>query len=131
VLVPGSTEEFTDYVMDMLAPIAGLRKARFFGGTGISAGTVQFAMIIEDALYFVVDDVTRPKYEEMGTSCFTYNTRKGRVDVRRYYEVPAEMLDDQEQLLELAEESITAAAGSVKPKRKKGPRERISLKKEH
>jgi DNA transformation protein and related proteins len=99
--------EFTDHVMDLLAPIPSLGKRSMFGGVGISADTVQFAMIIGDTLYFVVDETTRPKYEEMGSACFSYQTRKKKVDVRRYYEVPVELLDDQERLLELAEESVT------------------------
>jgi DNA transformation protein and related proteins len=117
--MPESTDEFVEYVMDLLAPVSGLRKARFFGGIGISAGSVQFAMIMEDTLYFVVDDGTRPKYEEMGSSCFSYSTRKRRVDVRRYYEVPGEILEDQERLLALAGESMKIAANSAKAGRKK------------
>jgi DNA transformation protein and related proteins len=117
--MPGSTTEFVQYVIDLLTPIQGLKAGRFFGGVGISAGSVQFAMIIGDALYFVVDEVTRRKYEEMGSSCFSYNTRKGRVDVKRYYEVPGEVLEDQEQLVDLAQESITIAAMSSKTGRKK------------
>ncbi len=30
----------------------------------------QFAMIINDVLYFVVDDISRPKYEKLGMTLF-------------------------------------------------------------
>lgn len=110
--------EFTDHVMDLRALIPGIAKRRMFGGVGISAGAVQFAIITGDTLYFVVDDLTRPKYEEMGSTCFSYQTRKRKVEVRRYYEVPAEMLDDQERLLELAQESLVVAARTVRVKEK-------------
>jgi len=110
--------EFTDHVMDLLAQVPGLGKRGMFGGVGISAGAVQFAIITGDTLYFVVDDVTRPRYEEMGSTCFSYQTRKRKVEVRRYYEVPAEVLDDQDLLLELAEESAVVAARTASVKKK-------------
>jgi DNA transformation protein len=67
--MPRNTDtEFIDHIMDLLAPVPGLTKRRMFGGTGISADSVQFAMIIGDTLYFVVDDTTRPRYEQMGST---------------------------------------------------------------
>jgi DNA transformation protein len=45
----------------------------------------------------------------MGSSCFSYRTRKGSVDVKKYYEVPGDLLEDRERLLDLARESIEIA----------------------
>ena len=36
----------------------------------------------------------------MGADCFSYTSKKGRVDVKKYYEVPAEFLEDQDRLLD-------------------------------
>jgi DNA transformation protein len=52
----------------------------------------------------------------MGSGCFSYTTKKGRVDVKKYYEVPAEFLEDQERLLGLANESIDVARKAKKSK---------------
>jgi hypothetical protein len=54
------SSDFADFVKDQLAPVRTLTSGRFFGGIGLAAGGVQFA------------------------------TKKGRVDVNKYYEVPAE-----------------------------------------
>lgn len=101
--------DYVDFVLEQLEPIRELTSSRFFGGVGLSARAVQFAMIMGNSLYFVVDDETRPKYEKMGSSCFSYRTRKGSVDVKKYYEVPGDLLEDRERLLDLARESIEIA----------------------
>jgi|WetSurMetagenome_2_1015567.scaffolds.fasta_scaffold427197_1 DNA transformation protein len=110
------SSDFAEFVKDQLAPVSMLTSGRFFGGIGLSAGGVQFAMVMDHALYFVVSDTTRPKYEHMGSGCFSYATKKGRVDVKKYYEVPAEFLEDQDRLLDLANESIDVARKAKKSK---------------
>lgn len=111
-MVIGS-EQYVDFVMEQLAPLRGVESSRFFGGIGLSVEGVQFAMVMGSTLYFVVDDTTRPKYERMKSSCFSYETKKRRVDVKKYYEVPAELIEDQDGLVSLAKESIRIA-GSPK-----------------
>ena len=107
-----TTPDFVAFVTDQLEGpqgLHGLRSARLFGGVGFRADGVQFALIIDNLLYFVVDDRTRPAYEAMGSHCFSYTTRLRRVEVRRYFALPADLLEDRERLLALARESIEVA----------------------
>ncbi|HEY4367804.1 MAG TPA: TfoX/Sxy family protein [Steroidobacteraceae bacterium] len=106
------TDSYVDFVLEQLAPLGGVVSARFFGGVGLSREGTLFAMIMGSTLYFRVDDVTRPKYIAMGSSCFSYATKKGPVDVTRFYGVPAETLEDQEQLVALAGEAFRVASGA-------------------
>lgn len=111
-----ATDSYVEYVMEQLAPLGGVVKARFFGGTGLSCDGALFAMIMSNALYFAVNDETRPRYIGMGSGCFSYTTKKGRVDVTRFYCVPTETLEDQDALVALARESIrVAGAGKQRP----------------
>jgi DNA transformation protein len=103
-------DEFGEYVLDLLSPLGDIELRRFFGGKALVADATQFAMIMGSTLYFVVDDTTRPDYEEAGSEPFSYATMKGRVKVRRYYEVPEEILDNGSELLAWAEEALTVAA---------------------
>jgi len=107
--VTGSSKEYTDYVLELLEPIRELSSGRFFGGTGLRCDDVQFAVIMANALFFVVDDTTRPKYEQKGMNCFWYNTKKKKVNVRKYFEVPSELFEDQDELVVWARESIKIA----------------------
>ena len=108
----GSSQEFIEFVLEQLVSIPGLSTSRFFGGIGVKSEATQFAMIMDGALYFTVDDKSRQTYEQMGSQCFSYDTKKGRVDVRKYYEVPAELLEDHAQLVTLARAAIDVAQKS-------------------
>jgi len=115
----GNRQEFIEFVVDKLSSLSGISSARFFGGQGISKDGALFAMIMGDCLYFLVDDLTRKKYQAMGATCFSYMTKKGRVDVTKYYEVTADFLDDDDKLLQLARESVAIASKTRKQKREK------------
>lgn len=105
----GSTREFVDYVLDLLTPVNTLSSGRFFGGIGLKSGSVQFSMIMGNSLFFVVDNSTRPKYEANDMGCFWYNTKKKKINVKKYYEVPSELFEDQDALIEWARESTQVA----------------------
>lgn len=104
-----ASSDYVEYILEQLGSLSGVTSGRFFGGTGLSVNSAQFAMVMGNALYFVVDSGTRPKYEQMGSSCFSYNTKNGRVQVKRYFQVPAEALEDQEALVALAREAVEVA----------------------
>ncbi|CAH1191244.1 TfoX domain containing protein [Candidatus Nitrotoga sp. BS] len=102
--------EYTEYILELLEPIGPVRTGRFFGGVRISNGIAQFAMIMENCLYFVVDEITRKKYELAGMEPFSYMTKKGKVLVRRYFELPEDILNDPEQLRIWASEAMSIAS---------------------
>ena len=109
-----ASAEYTEYVLTFLEALAPVRTGRFFGGVGISDGTIQFAMIMGNSLYFVVDETTRKKYEQAGMQPFSYMTKKGRVLVRKYFEVPEEVLTDPAQLRTWANEAMCVARKTKK-----------------
>ncbi len=119
------SSEFVEYVLEHLESIGPIRTGRFFGGVGITYDSVQFAMIIGNSLYFVVDDNTREKYEHAGMQSFSYMTKKGRIQVRRYFELPEDVLSDKEKLQIWARESIRIARETKKPGTGTGKKLRI------
>ena len=111
-----ASPQFVDFIVDRLSGIDGITTNRFFGGTGLSAHATQFAMVMGGSLYFVVDKDTRPRYEKLGSTCFAYDTKARRVQVRKYFEVPIEIIEDHEALAVLAREAVLAAQGLKKKK---------------
>lgn len=109
--------EFVEYVLEHLESIGPIGTGRFFGGVGITYDSVQFAMMIGNSLYFVVDDDTQKKYEQAGMQSFSYMTKKGRMQVRRYFELPEDILSDKEKLQIWARESIQIAHKTKKPRK--------------
>lgn len=110
-----ASTEYTEYVLELLEPIGPVHTGRFFGGVGISKGSLQFAMIMGNGLYFAVDDDTRKKYEQAGMQPFSYMTKKGRVQVRKYFELPEDVLTDPEQLRLWTNEAMRVAGKTKKP----------------
>lgn len=87
-------DEYLAHLLDLLRPLGSIQTARFFGSAALKLNGHPFAMVMEGHLYFAVDDETRSRYEAMGSRSFSYATKKGRVDVRRYFEVPVEVQED-------------------------------------
>jgi DNA transformation protein len=104
-----ASAEFIAYVREMFAPLGELEEGKFFGGFAFKSGSKQFAMIMDNTLYFCVNDKTRPKYEAQGMEPFSYATKKRRVLVKKYYSVPEELFENEEKLIEWANAAIRAA----------------------
>ena len=93
-----ASPEFVEYVRELFIPLGDLQDGKFFGGFAFKSGSKQFAMIMGNILYFCVNDETRPKYEANGMVPFSYSTKKGRVDVKKYYSVPEDLFENQEKI---------------------------------
>jgi DNA transformation protein and related proteins len=105
-----ASPEFVSYVCEMLAPLGPLSDGKFFGGHAIKYDGKLFAMVMGNTLYFRVNDATRPEYEKRGSSSFSYSTKKGIVQVRKYFSVPEEFFENTELLLVWAKKAIHVAA---------------------
>ena len=102
-------DEYAAHLLDLLQPIGPVQTARFFGGIALKLHGRQFGMAMNGRLYFVVDDRTRPGYEQAGSKPFSYVTKKARVDVRRYFEVPDNVQEDPLALLAWARDALHSA----------------------
>ena len=88
---------FRTFVLDQLRrTTSGVRARSMFGGVGIYAAELFFALVADDTLYFKVDDVTRPQFKDRGMAPFRPFGEAG--EVMQYYEVPAEVLEDPDEL---------------------------------
>lgn len=96
---------FLDYVLEQLAEAKGIKTRSMFGGTGLYMGEAFFGIVHKGALYFRTDEASRPAYVKAGSKPFN---PKGKQELHRYYEVPADILEDAETLQKWAR---TAVAG--------------------
>jgi DNA transformation protein len=78
-----------------------------FGGVGIYAGELFFALIDEDLVYFKVDDTNRSAFENRGMRPFMPGGEGG--EVMQYYQVPEDVLEDVEELRSWMEGAIDVA----------------------
>lgn len=103
------SDDYITYVLDQLGGIGELRVKRMFGGAGIYCGEFFFAILVDDELYFKVNDQNRDEYERLGLRPFTYQMKNNRQATMSYYPVPADVLDDHDQLAAWAERALEAA----------------------
>jgi DNA transformation protein len=89
-----------------------------FGGVGIYAAELFFALLDDDTMYFKVDAVTRPQFVERGMGPFRPYGEDG--EVMQYYEVPADVLEDPDALRAWVEAAMAVArrAKGGRPRRR-------------
>ncbi len=102
---------FQTLVLDQLGRVVpGIRARPMFGGVGIYSGEVFFALIADDTVYFKVDELTRADFEERGMGPFRPFGDDG--GTMKYYELPADLLEDPEALGPWAEKAVAVARRS-------------------
>jgi DNA transformation protein len=84
------SEEYRLWIVDQLSTVAPVRTRRMFGGLGIYAGDLFFAIADDDVLYFKVSDATRPDYEAAGAHPF--QPSPDAPEMTGYWSVPADVL---------------------------------------
>ena len=70
------------HIHDLLSIFAEVECYRFFGGFGFKLG-VQFAMVMRNTLYLVVDSDLRDFFVSMGSEPFAYKTKAGTKKLQR------------------------------------------------
>lgn len=113
------TNSFLSFVLDQLDGCGSIVSKRMFGGVGLYAGDVFFAVMMDDTIYLKVDDVTRARYEAAGSRAFNPFPERSATGSMQYYEVPLAVLEDADELTRWARESIRAAGS---PRGKTTPR---------
>lgn len=105
--------DFVDHVLDLLDPLDGVSSRRMFGGHGIFRAGRMFALIADSTLYFKVDDVNRPEFEERGLEAFGYDSKDGKRISMSYHRAPEAALDNSDEMLSWAEGACAAAQRSA------------------
>jgi DNA transformation protein and related proteins len=109
--------DFVTYVVDQLAATATVVSRRMFGGVGLYANGLFFGLIAEDTLYFKVDDSNRADYIRRGSKPFRPRAREPDTYSMNYFEVPADVIDDADELIVWARKALSVAAASAASKR--------------
>ena len=111
--------EYCNYILDLLSPIGNVTARAMFGGYGIYCNGIIFAIIVDDTLYFKVDYTNRSNYENKGSEPFSYDAKNKKNIVMSYWQVPPDVLDDNEQLCCWADKSYEISRNNQKSKKKK------------
>jgi len=108
-----------DFLIDLFADFGPVTIRKMFSGYGISADGTNFAFALRAGLYFRADDQTIPQFEAEGSLPFQYQTRTKTVTVNSYWQLPARLFDDSEELADWARAALAAAQRAALRKRPK------------
>jgi DNA transformation protein len=100
--------EYLNFIMEKLYPIGDIKSRAMFGGYGIFHEGLMFALISEDTLYLKVSESNRNMYIQAHSQPFPHGIS--------YWEVPTDVLEEDEVLHKWANISIEVAQGLAKKK---------------
>jgi DNA transformation protein len=91
---------------------------RLFGGAGLYSGDTIFGIYYDRRVFLKVDATTRDDFIERASAPF--RPRSGRT-LASYYEVPADVMDDEDEFVRWSRRALAAASGASRPSRTRGP----------
>jgi DNA transformation protein len=112
-----------DFLIDLFSDFGPVTIRPMFSGFGISADGINFALALRAGLYFRADEQNIPQFEAEGSTPFQYQTRAKTVTVNSYWQLPARLFDDPEELTGWARAALAAAQRAAlrkRPKARKG-----------
>ena len=108
-----------DFLAELFSDFGPVTLRRMFSGFGISVDGTNFALALRSGLFFRADEATIPQFAAEGSKPFQYQTRAKTVTVNSYWELPARLFDDSEELSGWARAALAAAQRAALRKRPK------------
>ena len=87
-------DPFHEFVAELFEPLGHIRIKRMFGGAGVYAHDVMFALLASDEVYLKVDDALKSVLEDEGSEPFRFEMKDGKVAEMQYYRLPDAAMDD-------------------------------------
>lgn len=109
---------FLEQVMEKLSPHGPIKARAMFGGYGIYYDEVIFASIVENKLYFRVDEKNRKDFEAYKSEPFVYDGGKKPVEMP-YLTLPEEIFSNPKLLKKYIQNAYEASLRYRLNKKKK------------
>lgn len=106
------SESYRNFILDQLSDLGTFETRNMFGGTALLHCGHAFAKVKHDTLWLKADDSNRADFIDAGMPQYTYGKDGSRK--LNFYEAPAEVIDDPEQLVAWAKRSMKVATGAAR-----------------
>lgn len=111
--------DFGEWVREHFDGLGRLEIKRMFGGAGVYASGVMFALLDDGVVWLKADEVLAEAFREAGCRQFTYPTKDGRTMAMGYWTLPEAALDDPDEAVAWARRSLDVAVRKASAKRPK------------
>jgi DNA transformation protein len=112
--------DFGEWAREHFAGLGRLEIKRMFGGAGVYASGVMFALLDDGVVWLKGDETLGEAFVEAGCRQFRYPTKDGRTMSMGYWTLPETALDDPDEAVAWARRSLEVAvrkASGKKPKK--------------
>jgi DNA transformation protein len=117
-----------DDICELFGSFGPVSVRRLFGGAGIYADGVMFALAHDGVIYLKTDRFNAPAFDREQLRPFSYMRRGERASLVSYRRIPERLYDDPDELAGWARDALAAAARGEAGKRR-SPRQRKGSRK--
>jgi len=114
-----------DSVADLFARFGDVTVKRMFGGAGLYADGLMFALVFDGVIYLRVDDASVAEFEREDSTPFVYPLAKRRPGhaSQHFWRLPERLYDDPDDLAAWARRALAIAARRkrARPQPRPGP----------
>jgi len=115
-----------DFIRELFSQFRPVTVQRMFGGAGIYAEGLMFALVFDDAIYLRVDEASIPDFEREGSKPFVYPRAKSPGRVGRpstsFWRLPDRLYDDPDELAVWAGRALAIAERKKAAPRVRAPK---------
>lgn len=119
---------FSDYVLELISGLGRVQAKRMFGGAGLFRDGVMFGLLLNDVVYFRVDDALAVDLKAQGSEPWVY-TRNGKPREMAYWRMPETAADDPDEAVAIARRAFAAAVARKAERAVPKPRRKVAAKK--
>lgn len=116
--------DFGEWVREHLAGLGRLEVKRMFGGAGVYASGVMFALLDDGVIWLKADDALAADFRAEGSAPFTYPAKTGEQVSLGYWSLPEAALDDADTATAWARRSLDVALRKAAEKKPRKARSR-------
>lgn len=111
----------TEFLKELFSGFGAVAPRKMFGGMGVFYRGLNFAVVVDDALFLRADIQNIPEFEAESMTSWNYTRKDGKVTVMPYWQVPERLLDDPDEFSQWASKAFDAAmrADTEKPASKR------------
>jgi DNA transformation protein len=111
-----------DTIRELFAEFGAVQVRRMFGGAGVYADGLMFALESDGVIYLKADLEFVHEFEGENCAPFQYDTKTGKRAIMSYWRIPDRLYDDAEELAQWARRALAAARRSAVTKSGKSGR---------
>ncbi len=110
---------FLTYLLELLQPLGAVRHRRMFGGVGIYCDDVMFALTFDEQVFLRAQVDEQALFDARGMGPFTYEAQGKTARIASYWQMPPELVDEPDELIDWARRAVVAAHQNKLSKAKK------------